>query len=512
MNTDSPTPDPSCDEYAALLPLLNTDELNAGEAASVRAHLAGCRWCQQQAKEYALVDAAVRRYVTGLAAPAPVLSLEEVVGRGGVNTPLPMPAPPVPLERRVSRVRRFAGWLAPVAAVLVIILLTVAVFSLRSAPTGGAAAPDAVYMYIGRHIYALSASDGSVLWQSFFSDPTNTRAPISSSGVVYDTFFGNSGDKVILAALRASDGSTLWESKAIPAIYPRIALANGVVYLSTSTYSASQAPADVAPAVIAFRARDGQQLWRYDAAQQFVSAPVIANGKVYIGEGPTLTVLRASDGKRLWGIATNFHGLSTYEQMAVIGDTVYLYIEEPNSPGPGSASADTKGIDAHLNALSANSPAEHWHVDFGSTISGVAAPPFVANGFVYLLGISGEIDQEGTEQTVLYMIRPGDGQWQVKALTPIENDPPGGVQSLSGPIFTGGVFYYSLPNGLVKAVQASNFKIIWQQQLAPSRVGAPYILGLHKGILFLQGQDTVWALRVSNGSFLWQQSVIGLGD
>jgi outer membrane protein assembly factor BamB len=504
MNTDLLTPGPSCDGYTALLPLLNTDELDAEEAASVRAHLAGCRWCQQQAKEYTLVDAAVRRYVTRLAAPAPVLSLEEVTGREEVNTLIPAPAPPALLERRASRVRRFAGWLAPVAAVLVIILLTVAVFSFRSAPTGSAAAPDVVAALIGRYIYAFSASDGSVLWQSLDSDPI--AAPISDGGIVYDTFFSN-GD-AILVALRAGDGSVLWESKAIPVIAPRIAVANGVVYLSTSAYAASHPSADVAPAVIAFRASDGRQLWRYDAAQQFVSASVVANGKVYIGEGPALTVLRASDGKRLWGIATNFHGLSTYEQMAVIGDTVYLYIEEPNSPSPGSASADTKGIDAHLNALSANSPAERWHVDFGNAISGVAAPPFVANGFIYLLGLTGG-DQGGAEQTALYMIRPGDGQWQATLQQPLEN--VSGAHALSGPIFTGGVFYYSLPNGLVKAVQASNFNILWQKQLTPSRLGAPSILGLHKGILFLQGQDTIWALRVSNGSFLWQQSVIGLG-
>jgi outer membrane protein assembly factor BamB len=502
MNTLSPTPGPHCNEYAALLPLLNTGELNADEAASVRAHLAGCQWCQQQAREYALVDAATRRYVNRLSTPAPVLSLEAVIGRTGVHTLTPAPAPPAPLERRPGRVRRFAAWLAPVAAVLVIIVLAVTIFSLRHPSTGsvGGPAPDVITPLIGRYIYALKASDGSVLWQSLDSDPIT--APISDGGMVYDLFYSN-GD-AILVALRAGDGSVLWESKPIPVIVPRIAVANGVVYLSTSTYYLGQAHTDVKPAVIAFRASDGRQLWRYDAAQQFASAPVIANGKVYIGEGPALTVLRASDGKRLWSIATNFHGPSTHEEMAVTGDTVYLYIEEPAGNGPNA-----QGIDAHLNALGANSIVERWHVDFGNTISGVAAPPFLANGFIYLLGISKEISQEGTEQTVEYMIRPSDGQWQVKALTPIENDPPGGVQSLSGPILTGGVFYYSLPNGLVKAVEAKNFRIIWQRQLAQS--AALFNLGIIKGVLFLQGQDTIWALRISDGSIFWQQSIAELG-
>jgi streptogramin lyase len=136
MNIDSPTPEAQCNEYAALLPLLNTGELNTDEAASLRTHLAGCQWCQQQAREYTLVDAAVRRYMNRLSTPAPALSLEEVRGSIEFHTPMPVPAPSAMLERRPSRVRRFAGWLALVAAVLVSALVTVALFAPHSNPAG----------------------------------------------------------------------------------------------------------------------------------------------------------------------------------------------------------------------------------------------------------------------------------------------------------------------------------------------------------------------------------------
>src|SRR5262249_31960770 len=155
---------------------------------------------------------------------APVLSLEDVIGRAGIHMPTPAPAPSAPLERRVSRVRRFAAWLAPVAAVLVIIVLAVTIFSPRSTPTGSVGpAPDVITPLIGRYIYALKASDGTVLWQSLDSDPIT--APTSNGGIVYDLFYSN-GD-AILVALLAGDGSVLWESKPIPVIIPRIAVANG---------------------------------------------------------------------------------------------------------------------------------------------------------------------------------------------------------------------------------------------------------------------------------------------
>ena len=121
--------------------------------------------------------------------------------------------------------------------------------------------------------------------------------------------------------------------------------------------------------------------------------------------------------------------------------------------------------------------------------------------------LAGGTDQGGAEQTVLYMIQSGNRHGTARLLEPLANDSGGYV--LTGPIFAGGVFYYSQRDGLVKAVQASSLRIIWLRQLAQS--GALFILGIIKGALFLQGQDTIWALRISDGAMLWQQSIIWLG-
>lgn len=60
MNTDTsptPTPTPLCAAFDALLPLLNTDALSAGEAAATREHVAGCGWCRAQLDAYEALEA-----------------------------------------------------------------------------------------------------------------------------------------------------------------------------------------------------------------------------------------------------------------------------------------------------------------------------------------------------------------------------------------------------------------------------------------------------------------------
>ncbi len=502
MNTQSPTSGSDCDRIAPLLPLLRAGELNNDEAAAVQAHLKTCRRCQRHLREYAIVEAALREHLASLASSAPDLTVEEVrhmVDQQHADASYPPLASVAPRPRRI---RRFVAWLAPVAAVLVIIVLTVTIFSFRHPSTGGGGlAPAALYVHDGTGFAALRLSDGKLLWKS--SQSGFLAGPVSDEGSVYGIRSGNGG--VTLVALSASDGSLLWQSQPMPALNPTLTTANGVVYFSNDTYHNGQSQTLATPMVMAFRGSDGHLLWQYhlQAAQaQIMSALVVAGGQVYFEEDVALTALRARDGHLLWRLATNFHGLSYQVQIATDGNMVYLYMEEPGTNAPNSS-----GIDAHLTAIQVGSGGtldrELWNVDFGSTISNVTAPPAVANGVIYLGGILGDSKTSSGEAALLYALRASDGHQVGQWKYPITKNP--GDHALSGPIFADNTLYFSKPDGVLLATSIDNGRPLWQQQLAPS--GAPVILTMMNGTLFLQGNNTVWAVQALDGKILWHQSV-----
>jgi outer membrane protein assembly factor BamB len=506
MNSQSSLSGAACDRLAPFLPLLHAGELNADEAAAVQAHLRTCRRCQQRLREYAIVEAALREHIASFSSSVPGLTAEavsEMVAQEHAGASYPPPAPASPRPRRI---RRFVAWLAPVAAVLVMILLTVTIFSLQHPSTGvSSLAPAALYVRAGTSVAALGLSDGKLLWRSEQSG--FIAGPVSDEGRVYGIVSGNGG--VTLLALSASDGSLLWQSQKMPALNPTLVAADGVVYFSNETYHNGQSQTLAAPMVLAFRGSDGHLLWQYHlqaAHDQIMSEVVAAGGQVYFEEGVGLTALRARDGHLLWRLATNFHGLSYRVQIATDGNIIYLYMEEPATGGPDPVTSST-GIDAHLTAVQIGSGGaldrELWNVDFGGTLSNVAAVPVVADGMIYLGGILGGINSDSGEAALLYALRASDGHQVGQWKYPIANDPS--IHALSGPIFAENTLYFSEPDGVLLATSTDNGRPLWQRQLTPS--DTPAILIMMNGTLFLQENTTVWAVQALDGRILWRQSV-----
>ncbi len=521
MNTSSLgplAPGPDCERFAALLPLLSADELTDERAAEVRAHVAVCRWCQQRLKEYAALDTALRRQIASLSAEFPMIAPESVIQM--VDGQETLPAPPAPgalTPRRPRSIRRVVTWMVPLAAVLAIVVLVTAIFVARGNSSPGGPLSPALYVFDSGHIVALRPSDGALLWRSSATGVgavgSTAATPVSDGGMVFGLQLGDNG--VSIVALRASDGTTAWQSSPINSLNPTLTAVNGVVYFSNSTYHNGVSQTYPAPAIMAFRGSDGHLLWKdtytnQDPAQnQIVSAPVVANGKVYVGIGPLLAVLRASDGALLWRIATNLHGLSTEEQMTVAGDSVYLYIEEPATPSPNPQPlGDT---DAHLAALGANSISERWLDDFGPEIAvnaSVIAPPVVEDGVVYvgLQCCALPIDQSGS--VVLYALRASDGTqlWSDK-VPPVRVDD--GAALVSGPVLANGTLYVSTSDGFVSAVRVSDHKLLWQRQAGIQQgqsifIGGAAILAATDQALFVETNFGILALRPSDGSTIWQ--------
>lgn len=151
----SHSPRPVCAVMEPLLPLLVRDELAAAEADAVRAHVAGCAWCQDRLREYERLVAGVRdtfavAWDTGRAKAPWWLTLEDVARassrgaaeEGDMETNRHDAAPRAaqvtePAARGRQRPRGRLEGLGALAAVLAVAILVGAVLMLHGGPSGG---------------------------------------------------------------------------------------------------------------------------------------------------------------------------------------------------------------------------------------------------------------------------------------------------------------------------------------------------------------------------------------
>jgi outer membrane protein assembly factor BamB len=144
----------------------------------------------------------------------------------------------------------------------------------------------------GGGLYALRASDGTVLWKAALA------SPLVGPVVAGDTVYTNSAASVY--AFRAADGSPLWHH-VISGQVSGVAVAAGVVYASSASGQ-----------VHALRASDGIVLWAHAAGSAVVFLPTVTGGTVYFGcRDGSVHALRASDGTPLWSYRTGGPVLST---------------------------------------------------------------------------------------------------------------------------------------------------------------------------------------------------------
>ncbi|HEY7346889.1 MAG TPA: PQQ-binding-like beta-propeller repeat protein [Ktedonobacterales bacterium] len=518
-------PGPDCNQFADLLPLLNTAELAEARGAEARAHVALCRWCRQQLKEYTALEAALRRHIASLSAGFPAVSPEGVID--SVERQETMAAPPAPRAEAPRRpARRFVSWMAPSAAVLVVILLTVAIFVSRGSPSSsappnivspgtpsalpsGIPSPSGTPSPVGRipgvlyaitnesgdvsRVLALRRGDGKVLWRSKQSGAFSNL--VSDQGRVY-VLLGDS-ESVSVLALSASDGSVLWQSQPQKVEFePTLTAANGVVYFENSVYhkgDQGDPVITVAPAITAFRGSDGHTLWRYAAPDQMMSPPAVFGSSMYVGVGAGVVALRVSDGTQRWRAPLGLEGLPYLEGLGVDGSGVYAFVDER------ILAPSRDDIIPHLFALRASDGGPLWRFD--PTQDAVSAP-VVAGGVVYL-GTGGYCDSSGlTCIDVLYALRAKDGKqlwrYETPSFTPII-----APWSLAGPLLANGVLYFVSGDGLLNALRASDQKLLWHQRL--DNPGLTPILALTDQAIFVQTDASVLALWTSDGSVIWQQ-------
>jgi hypothetical protein len=129
MNAGQITPSSACAHIAALLPLLDDPELEAAGAAAARAHLLTCAYCQAQREQYRHIDQLLRtRYGLVSVPPRPTEEImQHLTDHDRSTTTYPSPPRRLPTRPRVN----LSGLAAAVAAVLVIVTLSVLLFGAR---------------------------------------------------------------------------------------------------------------------------------------------------------------------------------------------------------------------------------------------------------------------------------------------------------------------------------------------------------------------------------------------
>jgi outer membrane protein assembly factor BamB/serine/threonine protein kinase len=202
-------------------------------------------------------------------------------------------------------------------------------------------------------VYAVDASTGQQIWTFTTDEPANSSTvsfPLTLvNGVVY---VGT--DKMY--ALDASTGQKKWTFPTGGAVSSTPTVVNGVVYVSSKTFSS-----DVYN-MYALDASTGQKKWTFPTGGAVASTPTVVNGMLYVGSfDHNVYALDASTGQKKWTFPT---GGAVVSSPTVVDGVLYV----------GS-------WDSKVYALDASTGQKKWTFTTSNTVS---STPTVVNGVVYV--------------------------------------------------------------------------------------------------------------------------------
>ena len=115
-----------------------------------------------------------------------------------------------------------------------------------------------------------------------------------------------------VTCVRLQDGSVRWQNTSVGRSISTLAISDGIVFA-----------ADLTGFVYAIDLASGADLWKHDTGARLWSSPVVADGKVFIGnEDGTLLALKAGREKKVLGEVT-LHA-PIYGSVIVAGETLYV--------------------------------------------------------------------------------------------------------------------------------------------------------------------------------------------
>ena len=158
-------------------------------------------------------------------------------------------------------------------------------YRIESSPT---VYEDKVYFGIieisfGQHdgmIYCLDAETGEEIWMY------STGSNLYSSPAVYKNTVYIASANGILYCFNANTGSILWTSDFGGNTCSSPSIADGKVFITNTLVNNGERKFDVRGVLFCFDAKTGDEIWKHgEKGQMGHSAPAIANGIVYVGNG-----------------------------------------------------------------------------------------------------------------------------------------------------------------------------------------------------------------------------------
>ncbi len=352
----------------------------------------------------------------------------------------------------------------------------------QAVPTATAtptAAPPSVYAgSVGANLSAFSAQDGTARWCNRFSITATFPCPRScppppvaivgkplvAGNVVYVCVSGYGG---VTYAFNASDGALRWQRETgcgivdIPfADYAQPLLANGLLYTGKYALNPDNGairwqmpmPATVGAVVddviyaytqdtvYALSAGSGATRWQYKLSAPISALPIVAGGKVYVGDmngnsPPAVTpglpdahALNASDGTLLWdypsGVVSSISPVGANGLIYVGGSRLFALdagsgaLRWQYQPGPGGGSTPILDhgtlyfTSDGAYALNAVDGTPRWHNALGANQSTSFTPATLLNGVIYL----GQTDGSGNSTLYALDASTGSALWHVAGL------------------------------------------------------------------------------------------------
>ena len=297
-----------------------------------------------------------------------------------------------------------------------------------------------------------------------------------------------------LFKLDAQNGSQLWRYKTKGNIIPAPpTIVNGVVYVGSQEGF-----------VYALNAADGTPKWSFQTQSAVLSTPLVANGVLYAGSSDGyLYALNAQNGSKLWRYYTGL-GTAAVNAGTVVVDNGVVY---------GSSSDAV--AHSYLYALNAQSGSQIWRIQVNDQ---AFTDPQVANGVIYIASSAlKHLGGPDIRDSYVYAFNAKDGSrlW----LSDKVND-----YILSSPTVTNGVVYIGSQDAFLYALNATSGKRLWRYNTGGKIFTSPKVVNgvVYAGVIgnvtattttsstndTTQSSSYILALNATNGSSLWQHSIV----
>ncbi|MDQ2715965.1 MAG: PQQ-binding-like beta-propeller repeat protein [Chloroflexota bacterium] len=317
----------------------------------------------------------------------------------------------------------------------------------------------------GNHIIAaLSARDGSLLWQyTFQSAPATIFMHAEQDKVFVIALFGDDMSDAVLYVFKTGDGTLLWSYP-----YPANEVGFGIPVIDHNLLYIQGQDGSIK----AVNADTGAQVWHYKSEKYGMWGTFIQDGVVYtsVADG-SIKALRADTGALLWHYNSGeIVSLAPRE----IGGVVYI-------------KTNTGAIDA----VSARDGQRLWRY---------MVPPSLPFADMELAGVADGVTYmyaRGTPDTtysIICALRTSDGilLWQSK--TAYSN-------MLLAMQAQNGILYLQEDNANFVALRASDGAMLWRDSFSAHTSPLPLV---YHGVVYLISQDGTLDVRLgSNGALLW---------